>query len=153
MTRRRRALRRSGDEGRGRRAGIDPDALEELLAGILEASGEGAAIVVEGERDERSLRELGVEGPIVRAARRPALEVAEDGVMGYEEVVILTDWDRAGDELARRIELHLRGMGARVDTETRERLKRMVRREIKDVESLSGFVERVRSEICPEELP
>jgi hypothetical protein len=29
----------------------------------------------------------------------------------------------------------------------------MVRREIKDVESLSGFVERVRSEICPEELP
>ena len=62
MTRRRRALRRSGDEGRGRRAGIDPDALEELLAGILEASGEGAAIVVEGERDKRSLRGLRIGG-------------------------------------------------------------------------------------------
>lgn len=152
MTRRQRGLRRGG-EGGGRRAGIDPEALEELLAGILEASGGGAAIVVEGERDERSLRELGVEGPIVRAARRPALEVAEEAALVYGNVIILTDWDRSGEEMARRMEVHLRSAGTRVDVETRERLKRMVRREIKDVESLSGFVERVRSEICPEELP
>lgn len=144
---------RRGREDRGRRAGVDPDALEELVSSLVEASKEGTAIVVEGERDERSLRELGVTGPILRAARWPALEVAEEAALEYGNVIILTDWDRGGEELARRMEGHLRSAGARVDLETRERLKRMVRREIKDVESLSGFVERVRSEISPEELP
>ena len=108
---------------------------------------------MEGVRDERSLRDLGIEGPIVRASRRPALEVAEESARDYREIVILTDWDRAGEELARKMELHLQGTGAKVDVETRERLKRMVRREIKDVESLSRFVERVKAERCPNELP
>jgi len=94
-------MRRSGSsrwgrEDRGRRAGVDPDALEELVSSLVEASKEGTAIVVEGERDERSLRELGVTGPILRAARWPALEVAEEAALEYGNVIILTDWDRGG---------------------------------------------------------
>jgi len=119
-----------------------------LVSSLVEVSEDGAAMIVEGERDEKSLRDLGVEGPIVRAARRPALEVAEEAAREFDVVIVLTDWDRAGEELARKMERHLQGTGARVDLETRERLKRMVRREIKDVESLSRFVERVRAETC-----
>ncbi len=152
MSRRSRSVRK-GREPRPRKPSLDPESLEELIATLVEASEEGAAIIVEGVRDERSLRDLGVEGPIIRAARRPALEIAEEAARDYKEVVVLTDWDRAGEELARRMELHFQGTGARVDAETRERLKRMVRREIKDVESLSRFVERVRFERCPDELP
>ncbi|MGC9514741.1 toprim domain-containing protein [Methanocrinis sp.] len=144
---------RKGREPRGRRPSLDPDSLEDLVASLVEASEAGAAMIVEGERDERSLRELGVEGPVVRAARRPALDVAEEAARDYRDVVVLTDWDRAGEELARRMEQHLQPTRARVDLDTRERLKRMVRREIKDVESLSRFVERVRWERCPKELP
>ncbi len=152
MSRRNRPLRK-GREPRTRKPSLDPDSLEELIESLVEASEEGAAVIVEGERDEQSLRDLGVRGPIVRASRRPALEVAEKAARNYREVVILTDWDRAGEELARRMGQHFQGTRAKVDVETRERLKRMVRREIKDVESLSRFVERVRSEICPDELP
>ena len=144
---------RGGREPRPRRPSLNPESLEELVAELVEASEEGAAIIVEGERDEQSLRDLGVGGPIVRAARRPALEVAEEAARKFGDVVVLTDWDRAGEELARKMETYLRSSGARVDLDTRERLKRMVRREIKDVESLSRFVERVRSEICPKGLP
>ncbi|MDD5767899.1 MAG: toprim domain-containing protein [Methanothrix sp.] len=124
-----------------------------LVSSLVEASEDGAAMIVEGERDEKSLRDLGVEGPIVRAARRPALDVAEEAAREFDVVIVLTDWDRTGEELARKMERHLQGTGARVDLETRKRLKRMVRREIKDVESLSRFVERVRTNICPKELP
>jgi 5S rRNA maturation endonuclease (ribonuclease M5) len=152
MSRRSRSGRK-GREPRPRKPSLDPESLEDLIATLVEASEEGAAIIVEGVRDERSLRDLGVKGPIIRASRRPALVVAEEAARDYRVVVILTDWDRAGEELARRMELHLQGTGARVDTETREKLKRMVRREIKDVESLSRFVERVRAERCPDELP
>ncbi len=152
MSRRDRPFRK-GREPRTRKPSLDPESLEELIASLVEASEDGAAIIVEGVRDERSLRDLGVKGPIVRASRRPALVVAEEAARDYRDVVVLTDWDRAGEELARRMGQYFQGTGARVDLETRERLKRMVRREIKDVESLSRFVERVRSERCPNELP
>jgi 5S rRNA maturation endonuclease (ribonuclease M5) len=150
---RRRGGSPKGREPRTRKPSLDPESLEELIASLVEASEDGAAIIVEGVRDEQSLRDLGVKGAIVRAARRPALEVAEEAARDYKEVVILTDWDRAGEELARKMEQHFQGTGSRVDFETRERLKRMVRRDIKDVESLSRFVERVRAERCPKELP
>ena len=152
MSRRNRHLRK-GRYPRTRKPSFDPESLEELIAYLIESSEEGAAIIVEGVRDERSLRDLGVSGPIIRASRRPALVVAEEAARDYEAIVVLTDWDRAGEELAKKMEHHLQCTAARVDLETRERLKRMVRREIKDVESLSRFVERVRSERCPKKLP
>ena len=116
-------------------------------------TGAGPQIEREGEVwtfDEftRNIERAGVGGVV-----KPIVKTSEEAARDYREIVILTDWDRAGEELARKLELHLQGTGARVDAETRERLKRMVRREIKDVESLSRFVERVRAERCPKELP
>ena len=142
-----------GRNSRTRKVSFDPESLEDLIKTLVEASHDGAAIIVEGIRDERSLRDLGVEGPIIRASRRPALEVAENAARAYGKIVILTDWDRTGDELAKKLKQHLRGTGARVDLDTRDRLKRMVRREIKDVESLSRFVERMRVERYPPGWP
>lgn len=123
----------------------DLDALEEQISALLEASHNGAAIIVEGMRDERALRSLGVSGPVIMASRRPALELAEDAAQRYEAIVVLTDWDLKGDEMALKIEQHLRSAGVRADVEIRSRLKKLVRKEIKDVESLSLYVERMRA--------
>jgi len=122
----------------------DLDALEEQISALLEASHKGAAIIVEGLRDERALRSLGVSGPVIMASRRPALELAEDAARRYGSIVVLTDWDLKGDEMALKIEQHLRSAGVRADMEIRSRLKKLVRKEIKDVESLSLYVERMR---------
>ena len=122
----------------------DLDALEEQISALLEASHKGAAIIVEGLRDERALRSLGVSGPVIMASRRPALELAEDAARRYGSIVVLTDWDLKGDEMALKIEQHLRSAGVRADMEIRSRLKKLVRKEIKDVESLSLYAERMR---------
>lgn len=123
----------------------DLDALEEQISSLLEASFKGAAIIVEGMRDERALRALGISGPVIMASRRPALELAEDAARRYGEIVVLTDWDLKGDEMALKIEQHLRSAGVRADMEIRSKLKKLVRKEIKDVESLSLYVERMRA--------
>jgi Small primase-like proteins (Toprim domain) len=123
--------------------------LEGLIEELREASDGGAAIIVEGIKDRRSLQELGIEGTIMTAAGRPALEVAEDAAQNFGEIIILTDWDRAGEEEARLMEKHLLCTRAHADLWIRDRLKRMVRREIKDVESLSRYVQRMRAEACP----
>lgn len=122
----------------------DLDALEEQISALVEASGKGAAIIVEGMRDERALRALGIRGPVIMASRRPALELAEDAARRYREIVVLTDWDLKGDEMALKIDQYLRMAGVRPDMDIRSRLKKLVKKEIKDVESLSLYVERMR---------
>ena len=134
---------------RRRKAGCDPDSLEEVIESLQETSDRGAAIIVEGPRDRRSLRDLGIKGPIIMASQRSALELAESAAEEFDEIVVLTDWDRTGEELAQRMERHLRCTQSHANLEIRKRLKQLVRREIKDVESLSRFVERVRAEACP----
>jgi 5S rRNA maturation endonuclease (ribonuclease M5) len=124
----------------------DLEALEELIASLLDASYQGAAIIVEGRRDEQALRALGLPGPVIMASRRSALNLAEDAARNYPQIILLTDWDRKGDEMCRTIERHLRSAGSRPDGVIRSRLKKLVKKEIKDVESLSQYTEKMRAQ-------
>jgi 5S rRNA maturation endonuclease (ribonuclease M5) len=136
---------RIGPESRPKRT-YDLEALEELIASLLEASCQGAAVIVEGRRDELALRALGLIGPVIMASQRSALDLAEDAARTYSEIILLTDWDDKGDEMCRTIEQHLRSLGARPDALLRSRLKKLVKKEIKDVESLSRYAERMREQ-------
>ncbi|MCX6669200.1 MAG: topoisomerase [Methanothrix sp.] len=127
----------------------DLEALEELISSLKEVSLQGAAIIVEGRRDEQALRALGLKGPVIMASRRSALHLAEDAARSFAQIVLLTDWDEKGDEMAKTIELHLRSAGSRPDLEIRSRLKKLVKKEIKDVESLSFYVDRMREQCGP----
>ena len=124
----------------------DLEALEELIASLLDASYQGAAIIVEGRRDLQALRALGLSGPVIMASRRSALDLAEDAARSYPQIMLLTDWDSKGDEMCKTIEYHLRSMGSRPDKEIRSRLKKLVKKEIKDVESLSQYAQRMREQ-------
>ena len=123
----------------------DYETLEELIASLKEASTEGAVIIVEGRRDESALRSLGINGPVMMASYRSALSLAEDVSRKYSQIIMLTDWDEKGEEMALNIEQHLRSVGSRADMDIRSKLKRLVRKEIKDVESLDFYVERMRA--------
>jgi len=127
----------------------DLDALEELLNSLMDASSQGAAVIVEGRRDELALRSLGLRGPMIMASRRPALDLAEDAARRFRKIVMLTDWDAKGDEMALNIDMHLRSMGVQADLDIRNRLKKLVKKEIKDVQSLSLYMERARDQHVP----
>jgi 5S rRNA maturation endonuclease (ribonuclease M5) len=124
----------------------DLEALEELIASLIDASYQGAAVIVEGRRDLQALRALGLPGPVIMASRCPALQLAEDAARSYSQIILLTDWDRKGDEMCKTIELHLRSVGSRPDKEIRSRLGKLVKKEIKDVESLSRYTEKMREQ-------
>ncbi|WP_445474773.1 toprim domain-containing protein [Methanococcoides methylutens] len=118
--------------------------IEELLGEVVECSNKGDLIVVEGKRDIISLRKLGIRGDIELATHRPLTEVSARIVNSGKRVIILTDWDRRGDLLASKISEDLRYFGIDVDTYMRERLSSMVKKEIKDVESLYSYVTKLR---------
>jgi 5S rRNA maturation endonuclease (ribonuclease M5) len=124
----------------------DIAALEELISALLEASERGAAIIVEGQRDRLALRNLGASGPVIMASSKSIMAMAEDVARQYQEIVVLTDWDEKGEEMALQIEQHLRHTRSYANLEIRSRLSRLVKKEIKDVESLSYYMERMREQ-------
>ena len=125
---------------------IDEEALEEireLLEELRDYAGEGVPVIVEGARDASALHELGVEKPVVRisGSRKTALNFLE-GLSRHQRVVVLTDFDRAGDELARFCVKHLRRLGVEPIADLREKLKVLLHKEIKDVQGLAKFLRR-----------
>lgn len=111
---------------------------------LLESSREpGTVVVVEGERDRRSLRRLGVSGRIVLVHRgRTLSQVANELATTSRRAVLLTDWDAEGGHLGHRIAEFLEGGPVLPDLETRKRLGRVLRSELTHVEGLYGWARR-----------
>lgn len=127
---------------------LEPEVLEELektLDEIREKSVEGAAIIVEGRKDERSLRKLGVSGPIhqIPTGGRTPLNSLED-LSDYEEAIVLTDFDSTGEDLADFCEKHLEKLGVTILFDLRSKLKHNVRKAVKDVEGIARFIRSER---------
>jgi 5S rRNA maturation endonuclease (ribonuclease M5) len=104
----------------------------------------GTVVVVEGDRDRTSLQRLGIEGAIVKVHRgRPLAGTAHDLVGRARRVIVLTDWDAEGGNLARRLREFLEADRPDLDLEYRRRLARIVRGELVHVEGLYGWARRL----------
>ena len=108
---------------------------------------EDETIVVEGLRDRDALRFLGIEGNItVLNDGHSIVETCESMAESYSVVHILTDWDRKGGQLGRKIIDHLKALGVRYSMEERRKLAYLCKKDIKDVESLPDFIEKIERE-------
>lgn len=103
----------------------------------------GTVVVVEGERDRRSLRRLGLKGTIVLVHRgRTLSETAQHLAATARRVIVLTDWDTEGGHLAQRLKEFLGTGRSGPDLEHRRRLARVLRGELVHVEGLYGWAVR-----------
>ncbi len=104
----------------------------------------GTIVVVEGERDRRSVARLGVPARIfVLHGGRTLAESAEELVREGRRVVLLTDWDTEGGHLAHRLTEFLAAERLVLDLDTRRRLARVLRGELVHVEGLYGWARRL----------
>ena len=117
--------------------------LDQVLDDLIEKN-RTVPVIVEGEYDRRALRKLGLQGDI-RVLNRGNSVLALCEAIGREhgEAIILTDWDVRGGRIARQLRDALTATGVRFDDELRARLSVLCRKDIKDVESLHRFAERV----------
>ena len=65
-----------------------------------------------------------------------------ENLAGFEQIIILTDFDRAGDKLAGFCAEHLRRLGVEPIMDIREKLKALLRKDVKDIQGLAGFLRR-----------
>lgn len=78
-------------------------------------------VVVEGKSDAEALRELGVED-IITLQGKPLYKVSEDLSERTDEVVILTDYDREGRKLAKKLNNYFTSYGVLPNRRIRRKL-------------------------------
>jgi 5S rRNA maturation endonuclease (ribonuclease M5) len=110
----------------------------------LESARPGTTVLVEGERDRRSVRRLGLPGAVAALhSGRTLAETAQALVRHCRRVVVLTDWDTEGGHLAHRLAEFLEAESVVLDLDTRRRLARVLRGEVVHVEGLYGWARRL----------
>lgn len=112
------------------------DAVDELK----EKSKNGWVVVVEGKKDVKSLRAIGVSGEIfVFTGFASTADTLKDS-----DVIILTDFDSKGMEIEKGLVEALRSYGKMPDVEIKRKIFSNVRKEITKVEEISAFYEKIK---------
>ncbi len=121
--------------------------IERVLQDLIEMSDDGAVIVVEGRNDESTLRNLGICGVIESPCGQSLLHFTDSLANNYDSVIVLTDWDRRGNQLSAQIVRYLQSRDVAIDTDLRSRLKKLVQKDIKDVQGLKRHIMKLRQDI------
>jgi 5S rRNA maturation endonuclease (ribonuclease M5) len=116
----------------------------DLWEGLVREAGDpGTVTVVEGDHDRLALRRLGLTGAIVLVHQGfPLSALTHALARGTRRVIVLTDWDLPGGQLARRIRTFLRPGPLELDLEFRRRLALVLRGEVTHVEGLYAWARR-----------
>jgi len=111
---------------------------------------QGIPVLIEGQKDEQALKELGVNGNFIKVSGSglKLFEIAEIAAQSAR-VVILTDFDRKGNELAKRLSEDIQSLGSHPDLRLRKIIMGITRRYIKDIQSLPRHMEQLELEENP----
>jgi len=130
--------------------------IEKVLGRLKEEVDRGTPLIVEGKNDIIALNRLEISGRMIplKSNRNSIFNQLEYDIPG-REVIIFTDFDRRGSDLAKSIRNHLQRRGKRVNILFWKRVKKLVGRYVKDVEGLPSYLVKLRrlSGKTPPDLP
>jgi len=118
-----------------------------VLECLAEESAKGTPIIVEGKKDVKALRALAVEGNMISAKTggKCFLDViSEVEKAGVREVILLLDFDRRGKEWTKNLKQELEKARIKPNITFWRELLEHVGREVKDVESLTAYMETLK---------
>ncbi len=124
--------------------------IQHVITKLAEESAKGKPIIVEGKKDEQTLRILGVNGIIVtvKTGGKSFLEAtAEIEKLGVREVILLLDFDRRGKEGTLRLKQNLERTKIKATTRIWRELQALVGREIQCIESLPSYLSTLQEKI------
>jgi len=108
------------------------------------------SIVVEGKRDTIALRKLEITNPIIELNDGTSVLNTIERIFQNSgtstEFIILTDWDKTGNKLAKQLISYGESSDLRPNDELRRRLSRFTDKEISCVEELATFAHSLSNE-------
>ena len=124
--------------------------LRKLLEKLTAEAKKGVPIVVEGQKDVVSLKQLGVNGDFVssKTQGKSFLDMlTEIERRRVTEVILLLDFDRRGVEWTHRLKQHLEKTRIKPNLTFWNELYGLVGRDLKDIEGLTTYLETLKKKI------
>lgn len=124
------------------------DRLTRLVQRLSDQSRRGTPIIVEGRKDEESLRKLGMKGPILclKAQGKGFFEFLED-IGSNRRIIVLTDFDKEGKKLAKMLANELSKKRINVDDSIWKQVGALIRQEIHTVQELENCIEGMQKRV------
>lgn len=124
------------------------DRLTKLVQRLSDQSRRGTPMIVEGRKDERCLRELGINGPILclKAQGKGFFEFLE-GIGSNRRIIVLTDFDIEGKKLARMLVNELSKKRIKVDDSIWKQVGALVRQDIHTIQELGSCIEGMQRRV------
>jgi len=122
----------------------DYEIYTELESVIQEMDGLVDAIIVEGASDKEALEGLGATKEIVLCSSKPYTEFVDYLSSRHKKITILTDYDRAGKKINKKLCIRLEHVGIRVENQYRAKIGRILGfRGLKSIESVNSLRKRI----------
>ncbi len=121
--------------------------IEQIITHLIEKSSEGTPIIVEGKKDAYALQELGVIGSVftVKTGGKSFLETTvEIEKLSSNEVILLLDFDRRGQEGTKYLQESLERGKILVNLKFWIELRALAGREIQCIEGLPSYLTTLR---------
>jgi len=119
------------------------DKIQQLWSALKrESEIESTLIIVEGRKDRVSLKNFGITRNVIHFQGRNTNEICDYAVK-FHKVIILTDFDKAGQKLAKNIQHNLHSRGINIDLTYYFRLKFYFKKVSKDIESLFKIFQKI----------
>ncbi|MEM3732873.1 MAG: hypothetical protein QXK81_05125 [Candidatus Bathyarchaeia archaeon] len=120
--------------------------LQKLIERLILCANNGASIIVEGKKDKLSLNRLGVKKGVL------CLKALDKNFYDFTllikgEAVLMVDFDKEGEELSQKLINELTQMKIKVDDSIWRRIKALTRPEVKGVEDLAKYIEKIKVKI------
>ena len=121
--------------------------LAKLLEKLAAEAKKGIPIVVEGQKDVASLKQLGINGDFVssKTQGKSFLDIlTEIERRNVKEVILLLDFDRRGVEWTHRLKQHLEKTRIKPNLTFWNELYGLVGRDLKDIEGLTTYLQTLK---------
>jgi 5S rRNA maturation endonuclease (ribonuclease M5) len=124
--------------------------LQKLIQRISYESEGGEIIVVEGQKDRDALRKMGIKGTVL------CLQSSRKNTVGFVEqleldvargVIVLTDFDRQGVFLAKRLARSLNSQKIHANLVLWRELRGLTRSHVRSIEEIPKFYYRLQTEL------
>jgi 5S rRNA maturation endonuclease (ribonuclease M5) len=121
-----------------------------LIEKLATDSEKGCLIIVEGQKDYRALRQLGINGKILTAktSRKSFLDlVSEIEKNPSPQIILLLDFDRRGKELTKRLVQHLETVRIKTNADYWKELQALIGRDVKDIEGIPTYLQTLNKKL------
>ncbi len=117
---------------------ITEQEITELREFVFQLNTINQTVIVEGKRDSLALRKIGYSGKILEFHKFGGMINFADTVSKYDDIILLFDRDRYGQELTTKV-IQLLQRRTRIDTTFKRKLYRISRGKIMFIEQLVSY--------------